>query len=116
MLSAGWYLDKQQPGGNDVRHYCRARLAARPRDCGRRPGDTPRDGPRSRVVARPPCALWPRIRTVILDTWRDFYDNEPVTSALTPEQEALILGGEGNLWGEQVRRPARRLRLASADP
>jgi hypothetical protein len=31
------------------------------------------------------------------DTWKDFYENEPLGNItnLTPAQEALVLGGEG---------------------
>jgi len=37
------------------------------------------------------------------DTWRDFYAADPTNATvLTPEQEALILGGSISMWGEQV--------------
>jgi hexosaminidase len=38
------------------------------------------------------------------DTWKNFYLNEPIPDnlGLTPEQKALVLGGEASMWGEQV--------------
>uniref|UniRef100_A0A6B2L2K0 beta-N-acetylhexosaminidase n=1 Tax=Arcella intermedia TaxID=1963864 RepID=A0A6B2L2K0_9EUKA len=36
-----------------------------------------------------------------MDTWMDFYLNEP-TNGLTPEEASLVLGGEGCIWGEHV--------------
>ena len=38
----------------------------------------------------------------MMDTWHDFYRNEPITEDLTPEEAARILGGEGCMWAEQV--------------
>jgi len=37
------------------------------------------------------------------DTWIDFYKNDPTANlGLTPPQEALVLGGEAAMWGEQA--------------
>jgi len=30
------------------------------------------------------------------------YENEPITYGMTPEQEALVIGGEACMFGEQV--------------
>lgn len=38
-----------------------------------------------------------------VDTWRDFYENEPFrTYEFTQEQKDNLLGGEGAMWTEQV--------------
>jgi len=39
-----------------------------------------------------------------LDTWQDFYNNDPLSglSDLPPDQKKLVLGGEACQWGEQV--------------
>jgi len=41
-----------------------------------------------------------------MDTWQDFYLNEPYAGLdnLTPEQLSLIVGAEANCWGENVDR------------
>lgn len=38
-----------------------------------------------------------------MDTWKDFYNNEPTTGfEYTKSQEKLLIGGEACMWGEQV--------------
>lgn len=38
------------------------------------------------------------------DTWMAFYQAEPLRGMnLTRQQEKMILGGEGCMWGENVR-------------
>jgi len=37
-----------------------------------------------------------------LETWIDFYMLEPVPANLTPQEEALVLGGQACMWTEQV--------------
>eukprot|EP01087_Luapelamoeba_hula_P009181 TRINITY_DN2359_c0_g1_i1.p1 TRINITY_DN2359_c0_g1~~TRINITY_DN2359_c0_g1_i1.p1 ORF type:complete len:529 (-),score=69.71 TRINITY_DN2359_c0_g1_i1:52-1638(-) len=39
-----------------------------------------------------------------VDTWKNFYENEPLPSSLglTVEEESRFLGGEAAMWGEQV--------------
>jgi len=38
-----------------------------------------------------------------VQTWFDFYNNEPTANTvLTPDQEALLLGGEISVWAESV--------------
>jgi len=40
---------------------------------------------------------------VWVDTWRAFYSADPTASlGLSPEQEKMVLGGEGAMWGETV--------------
>lgn len=36
------------------------------------------------------------------DTWKMFYDNEPITAQFSQKDEDLVIGGEGCMWGEQV--------------
>jgi len=37
------------------------------------------------------------------DTWKAFYVADPTKGLnLKPEQEKMVLGGEGCMWGEQV--------------
>lgn len=37
-----------------------------------------------------------------LDTWQNFYLNEPFDKTWTNAERKLVLGGEGCMWGEQV--------------
>lgn len=47
----------------------------------------------------------PNLHYEWVDTWMDFYSNEPFTSDaanLTAEEQARVLGGEACMWGEAV--------------
>jgi N-acetyl-beta-hexosaminidase len=41
-------------------------------------------------------------RYLWVDTWKDMYLNEPFTLVTNEENQKLILGIEGAMWGEQV--------------
>ncbi|KAJ3708229.1 hypothetical protein LUZ61_011934 [Rhynchospora tenuis] len=34
--------------------------------------------------------------------WQRFYDNEPLTNIMDPDQQKLVLGGEACMWGEKI--------------